>query len=90
MLIIVLQVFESTIQAFNKKYNLSLEPTLAKLLSSGVTVVKKNEKKGGSLDFGSTLDSCHYHHYGEKVYAAISNCDGRIVSESNRKQGVVV
>ncbi|EFO82211.1 CRE-ADT-2 protein [Caenorhabditis remanei] len=64
--------------AFNKKYNLTFEPTLAKLLSSGVTIVKKNEKKGGSLDFGSTLDSCHYHHYGEKVYAAISNCDGRI------------
>lgn len=75
-------------QAFDKNYNLTLVPTLAKLLSTGVTVVRKNEKKGGSLDFGSTIDSCHYHHYGEKVYAAISNCDGRIVSENMK--GVVL
>lgn len=63
--------------AFDRTYNLTLEPTLAKLLSPEVTIVKKNEKKGGSLDFGSNIDSCHYHHRGD-VYAAISNCDGRI------------
>ncbi|CAD6189170.1 unnamed protein product [Caenorhabditis auriculariae] len=77
-------------KAFEREYNLTLEPTLNKLLAETATFVHKDEKKGGRLGFGSDLASCHYHHYSQSVHAAISNCDGRVKGTVIDKHGIHV
>lgn len=59
------------------------------LLANHVTVVQRDrEDGGGSLDLGEPVvaDDCHYHHYSNHTYAAVSNCDGNLVRKQRRDQ----
>lgn len=63
-----------------KQINLTLEPTVQLLISPHLKTVFRNENSGGRLIIGQTPNSCHYHHKSKEIYAAISNCDGNLVS----------
>ncbi|VDK74613.1 unnamed protein product [Litomosoides sigmodontis] len=58
-----------------RQINLTLEPTIQRLVSPHLKTVYRYAQGGGRLDIGRTPTSCHYHHKSEDVYAAISNCD---------------
>ena len=53
-------------------------------MADHVTIVERdNEDGGGKLSYlPRDIDDCHYHHISNETYAAVSDCDGYIVSAS--------
>nr|CRZ24316.1 BMA-ADT-2 [Brugia malayi] len=63
-----------------KQVNFTLQPTIQSLVSPHLKTVFRNAHGGGRLEVGLPPISCHYQHKSKDVYAAISNCDGNLVS----------
>lgn len=65
-----------------RKRRLHFESVTNELIADRVTVVHRERVNGGGqLDFveANTTDDCHFHHFSNHTFAAISTCDGSLV-----------
>jgi hypothetical protein len=61
---------------------LDFESSTKDLMRNQITVVhRENRKGGGKLELlsANSTDDCHFHHYSNITYGAISTCDGTLV-----------
>jgi hypothetical protein len=66
-----------------KKRRLDFESVTNELVAKRVTVVHRERSHGGGqLDFldANSTDDCHFHHFSNHTFGAISTCDGSLVS----------
>lgn len=65
------------------EHHLEFYPSTKDLLAPRVTIVERTGSDGGGklhLQRGMDEKDCHFHHTSNHTYAAISNCDGNLVS----------
>lgn len=61
---------------------LDFESVTNDLIAKQITVVhRENLHGGGKLELipANTTDDCHFHHFSNTTYGAVSTCDGTIV-----------
>ena len=68
--------------------NFDFESATNDLIADKITVVHREGLNGGGrleLIDANTTDACHFHHYSNRSYGAISTCDGNLASISIHK-----
>ncbi|KAK0406788.1 hypothetical protein QR680_018807 [Steinernema hermaphroditum] len=58
-------------------HQLDLTPVTNELVGPSLTVIHRGNDSN-TLDINPELRQCHYHHYSNHTYAAVSNCDGNV------------
>lgn len=65
-----------------EEHDLDFIPSTNSLVSSHLATIHRNGDRGGRLHVDLQPRSCHYQHRSNETFAAVSTCDGNLVSAS--------